>query len=313
MAVNRSHRISVSSIPGSATLWSERDRDTATDTDEGQQRKRQHSIQALRGVVCKLGAGTLVAFILAIVALALSSSSSSSSSSGGGAEAQAYLSVSAAASAAGLNRFQAANTTVVVETTDDLVEVLKTMARTLEEQAQLIKALEQQMTQKIDSTSTRTSTTATTTTATTTTTTLYGGAGTAAVPYTLDCSKAAPLHDARLGRPPKTHFAMVKINHGNAEPRKCLLQDGVYTTVGTNAESKNALKGTCNDMVLQGAQGLLPDGIYFFTSTNTKYTRSETFRTWCNLNAVEGKGFSLIAKFSKNDFCHGSNNWNKNE
>lgn len=142
---------------------------------------------------------------------------------------------------------------------------------------------------------------------------LWAGAGTAKDPYTEECNVAATLADARFSKAAKTHYAWVKLGSAKAVLQTCEWMQGRYESKGTNSESKNALTGTCNDMVQAGAQGVLPDGNYWFKSTDTSYTGGSTFQTWCNLNSIDKKGFSLIAKFSKNHFCYYSSNWRRNE
>jgi len=104
------------------------------------------------------------------------------------------------------------------------------------------------------------------------------------------------------------------LGNGKAEGKLCkwIANAGRYETHGTNSDKGNALRGSCHDMVLAGAQGVMPDGLYYFDSTDTRYA-SGVFPTFCNLNTVAGKGFSLIAKFSKDNFCYYSGNWNRNE
>lgn len=137
-----------------------------------QQQQQQHmSVRSVRWLVYKVGIGTLFAFILAIVALAVNDKN--------GAIAPVQSLFSAAASAAGLNLFQSENVSIAVETSDDLLAAFQTMADKLQTQQQRIEVLQQQLAQKMDSTSTLTTTTTTatstlsaTTTSVTTTTTL---------------------------------------------------------------------------------------------------------------------------------------------
>jgi hypothetical protein len=149
-----------------------------------------------------------------------------------------------------------------------------------------------------------------------TATQLEAGKGTAAEPYTLDCKLAAPLLDTRLVRAPASHYAQIKLpSQSKAVIKMCSYNAGKreYETFGTNTEKANALTGTCHSMVEAGAAGVLANGKYWFQSTTTKYTGKVAFESYCDLNSVKGKGFVLIGKFSKNNFCYYSGNWHKNE
>lgn len=146
-----------------------------------------------------------------------------------------------------------------------------------------------------------------------TATSLWDGSGTKAEPYTNDCQFAAPKKDSMDKRKSETHYAYVKLGGAAVKTVMCKWNGAVYSTAGINTASGSALTGTCQDMVDAGAQGVLADGLYWFRSTDTQYTGASNFNTWCNLNSVTKKGFALIAKFSKNNFCYYSGNWNRNE
>ena len=145
-----------------------------------------------------------------------------------------------------------------------------------------------------------------------TTAALWAGSGTTKEPYTQECSVAAPMKDAKDKRAPKNHYAVIKIGNANAKTYLCQWSNNKYTMAGVNNIPQNALAGNCNDMVQAGAQGLLQDGNYQFKATDTTWA-SGTFQTYCDLNTVPNKGFALIAKFSKNNFCYYSGNWHKND
>jgi hypothetical protein len=144
---------------------------------------------------------------------------------------------------------------------------------------------------------------------------LLAGRGTKAAPYTLDCDGAGSLADKYLDRAPSSHYAML-LAEGEVDlvVGFCELQgDGSYATVEVNNVESAPLQGTCHDMVLKGAQGVLPNGPYWFRSTDTQWGGERVFQSFCNLNQVKGKGFTLIAKFSSNQFCYYSSNWHTKE